>query len=317
MDQPEPPKIVLEQPAPCADARVAQDLLTRTLAPSKAPRRGWTVTVRVRRDKGGLTAEGEITDDVDAPVAHRAITKETRECGAIARAVGVWASLVLDEEVTRASAEALPAPPEPDPSATPWPAPQPNAVPAPEQAVFLKNPEERRNFEIGAGASYMYGVLGDGGVAIAGAHVYSVVEIDGGWFLRPTFALGRSLKEVATATAIDATWGAARFDACGRLPGNYVERRGMQMDLCGGTEVGFVAFEAGSATMPSPKTIPLLAPGGTLALRGELASDLSAEVRGLVGVNVLRERFLDTQEQKLAPLLVYARLELGLSWRFR
>ena len=48
-------------------------------------------------------------------------------------------------------------------------------------------------------------------------------------------------------------------------------------------------------------------------MRGELGSELSAEVRGLVGFNLIRESY----NEDLGPRILYARLELGLSWRLR
>jgi hypothetical protein len=266
----------------------------------------------MRREGDSLSAEGVIADEDGAPVSHRTIAKETRECSALARAIGVWASLVLDEEVARA----LPPAPPPstgntasNPEVTVWPAPAAPEAPSPEQAVFLKNPEERRSVEIGVGGSYMYGALGDSGPAIGGVHLFAVAEVDGGWFLRPTLALGTSTKDVASSSDLIAVWSAARFDACRRLPGNYIERRGIQMDLCGGAEAGLLAV--GSVLQP------LVAPGATLAMRGELASELSAEVRGLVGVNLLRDAHTVAPGTIIQPILVYARLEMGLSWRFR
>jgi hypothetical protein len=279
--------------------------------------------VRVHKEGAALTADGEIADHTGAPVAHRSIRKETRECSAIVRAVGVWAALVLDEEVARA-ATPEPAPPPPAPASTPtppaepdataWPAPAAQEKPSPEAALFLKNPADHRVVEIGAAASYMYGALGDDGAAIGGVHVFAVAEIDGGWFLRPELGYGRSLKDVGAApTDLSASWGMARFDVCRRMPGNYLEHRGLQMDLCGGMEGGFVAFHE----IGGPGSFPLLAPGAALAMRGDLASDLSAEVRGLVGVNLLRDEHVIAKDVSVQPLLVYARMELGLSWRFR
>jgi hypothetical protein len=311
VDATEPPRIVVEQPAPCADARTAEEVLGRVLLPSVAPRGKWTVLVRVKREKDALIAEGEITDDVGAPVAHRAIRKETRakepECAALVRAVGVWASLVLDEEVTRARQNDS----KPD-APPPWPAPEPPpATPAPEQSLFLKNPEDRRSFEVGAGASYMYGALGDTGAAIAGGHIFVIMEIAGGWLLRPALAGGRSLSSTGE---IGASWFAARFDTCRRMPGNYIERRGIQMDVCGGLEGGTIALDSDTTN----RAVPLLAPGATLAIRGELASDLSAEVRGLVGVNLIRPKLFETIDgSAVRPLLVYARVELALTWRLQ
>jgi hypothetical protein len=310
----EPPRIVVEQPAPCADARRAEEVLGRVLLPNVAPRGKWTVLVRVRREPDALTAEGEITDDAGAPVAHRTIRKETRakdpECAALVRAVGLWASLVLDEELQRARDNDSRAD---DATAAPIPAPSPNPLPpAPaERSLTPKTPENRRSFEVGAGAAYMYGTLGDTGAAIGGGQIYAVIEVAGDWLLRPTILGGRALRQTGD---VGATWVAGRFDACRRLPGNYIERRGIQMDVCGGAEGGTIALDTDSYH----RAVPLLAPGATLALRGEFASDLAAEVRGLVGVNLIRPALYDSSASgPVQPLLVYARLEVGLSWRLR
>jgi len=80
LDLPEPPRVVFEQPAPCGDAARAEELLRRALAPSVAPHGGWTVTMRVHREGGSLHAEGELTDESEAPVAHRVLAKDTRDC---------------------------------------------------------------------------------------------------------------------------------------------------------------------------------------------------------------------------------------------
>jgi hypothetical protein len=309
VDVPVPPNVVLVEPAPCPDARAAEELLKRTLAPSGAPHAEWTVSVGVKQEGKELTAEAEITDDSGAPVAHRAITWETRECSSIVRAVGLWAALVLDEEVTRASAPPE-APSGPPPPPAPRPAPAPAAKPAPEQAPSQKNPEDRRDIELGAGVNYAYGVLGDGASAIAGTHVYGVFETESGWFLRPALMLGGALRDVSPAKEIDAWWGAARLDACRRVPGNYVERRGLQMDLCAGLEGGMIVLATG-------ETCPLLAPGASLAFRGELVGELAVELRGMVGVNVLRQTILDASNDANKPMLVFTRADLGLSWRFR
>ena len=83
MDLPEPPKIVFEQPSPCADESRSITLLERTLAPTQAPSAAWTVTMRVERTAGTMVAEGEITDERNGPVAHRSFTEAgARECAA-------------------------------------------------------------------------------------------------------------------------------------------------------------------------------------------------------------------------------------------
>ena len=59
--------------------------------------------VRVARDAGSLRAEGDIEDENGSTVAHRAISRVNDDCNALVRAVGVWSTLVLDVEVTRAA----------------------------------------------------------------------------------------------------------------------------------------------------------------------------------------------------------------------
>jgi hypothetical protein len=306
VDLPEPPTIVLEQPAPCADARTAEELLNRAMTSSKAPRGGWAL--RVHAEKAGLvlTVGGEIRDDAGIVVARRTLVKETSECGAMARALGVWASLVLDQEVARAATPVRSVSPG-DSDVTSWPAP------AEEDAGPRAASPPPRTIEVGAGGSYMYGALGDGGPAMGGAHVFMNIEIDGGWLLHPQVAVGRSLKDVATTPDLGATSAIARIDACRRMPGNYREHHGLQLDVCGGLEGGFIAVGA----LDTKATLPLLAPGAALAMRGDLGADLAAEMRGTVGVNMLRGHYDVAPNVTVEPLLIYARLELGVAWKFQ
>ena len=61
-----------------------------------------------------------------------------------------------------------------------------------------------------------------------------------------------------------------------------------------------------------------LALGPTLGLRGELAGDLSVEIRGVGGLNVVRESFYDPAfGARVDPPLFNARIELALAWRVR
>src|SRR5580704_17633744 len=96
VDVPEPPQIVFEQPAPCADAARAEEALRDALAPSNAPGHAWKVRKRITRGKGELRGTGEISYAAGAPVAHRSIDRPGNECSGLGRAIGVWASLVLD-----------------------------------------------------------------------------------------------------------------------------------------------------------------------------------------------------------------------------
>ena len=79
----------------------------------------------------------------------------------------------------------------------------------------------------------------------------------------------------------------------------------MQLDLCGGADVG--------AMRASGRTIAFFAPGPAIALRGELASELSAELRGVALFNVTRVSELDAQ----GASLIAGRAEFALTWRLR
>jgi hypothetical protein len=338
VDAAEPPNIVFEQPAPCSDAARAEALLRRTLTPARAPRGSWTVTMRV----SAATAEGEITDDTGAPVAHRVLVKGTAECAGLARAVGVWASLVLDAELHRlpddpivskltiardADKKSLDATALLTSKTTDlpplWPAPAINEKPSPEQFAILRHAPDQRSVEVGV-SSFIMGGTGAG--ALAGPALYGVIEVGDGIFLRPTLAFGRTLTELKPAGDVYGTWGITRFDTCLRIPGFYRDRRGMQLDTCAGADVGFLHFDQSSTNVVSAdaapraaaRTIPFLAFGPSLGLRGELGSDLAVELRGVIGLNVIRESFQDPAfGSRVDPPLIGGRVELGLSWRVR
>jgi hypothetical protein len=323
LDLPVAPTIVLERPAPCSDAAKAEELLRKALAPSVAPRGAWKVTLRFERSGGELVAQGEIEDEAEAPVAHRALKESTQECSALARAVGVWASLVLDAEVDRAAHQTPPAPlPPPDPAIAM--APPDHDKPPPEAQLFLKHDDGERTIELGV-TYFLMGGTGAG--AVAGPSLFTVIESGHGWFLRPTLALGRSIQSLTPTNDVYATWGATRFDACGRIPGLYLERRGIQLDVCGGGELGFIHFDAPSSVpasapgAPPPdrsgRTTPFFALGPSIGFRGELGSDLSAMVRGVAELNVVRESFADSSGSSVDPGLFIGRLEVGLSWQLR
>lgn len=329
VDSTEPPKIVLEQPALCADAASADNLLRRTLAPARAPQSGWTVWMRVSRGETATKGDGEITDASGAPVAHRNFKDASASCAALARAIGVWATLVLDAEVERAKLAA----PSADPNAGPprgqidllaaplWPAPVVNQPPRPEQFTFLEHPDDKRSIEVGFSAILMGGT---GTGALAGPSMFTVIEIGRGVFLRPALAVARTLESLKPTGDVYGTLGIARFDACLRLPGLYLDRRGMQLDACGGADIGFLHFDAQSAAPDAQaatvdaRTIPFLAMGPSLGLRGELGNDLSVEIRGVAGLNLIRETFQDQAAgSHVDPPLLGGRAETGLSWRWR
>jgi hypothetical protein len=350
LDAAEPPRIVFESPDQCRDSDRAEELLRRTLTPALAPAHGWVVTMRIDRvGTRGLRAEGEITDSAGGPVAHRSISGSSSggDCGGLARAVGVWAQLVLDAELRRANAAAMAKPEKtgglgtgvgygealatsagPGPSAgtgspagttpspavagaeTPgaWPAPAPDEKPSPEHDWYLHH-DEARTLELGAGVFLM---TGTGGGALAGPTAFAVVEAGHGVFLRPALAFGQSLTSLPPSDIKNSTWAAARFDACLRLPGLYTRHHGMQLDLCGGTDLGFTNVESSSQT-----TLPYLGVGPSIDLRGELASSLSAVLRLVAGVNLIRQSFADLSGSSEQVPVATGRLELAFSWDLR
>jgi hypothetical protein len=311
LDVPEPPQIVFEQPAACGDAARAEEAFRAALAPSNAPGPAWKVTMRVTRDEhnpGGLHATGEITDRAGAPVAHRTIDRRGIECAGLARAIGVWASLVLDAESQRALERApIPPPPAPEPPPAPgWPEPAPPPERAsPESQLFLAHEKEERNVEIGIASLAMAGTSSG---MIAGGSIFAVSEVGAGWFLRPSIAIGASVSQSVAA----ATLGAGRFDACKRIPGNYLDQRGLQLDLCAGPEIGFL-YVSDLATGATAQTLPLLGIGPSIDFRGELGSALSVLVRGVADLSLP----VSTGDGTVSESPLVARAEVGLSWRLR
>jgi hypothetical protein len=314
VDAPEPPKIVLEQPAACGDAARAEEALRAALAPSNAPGPAWVVKLHIAREGSQLRATGEVIDRAGAPVAHRAIDRQATgaaECTALARAIGVWASLVLDAEVQRAQDEAPVPPPPAPPAQAGWPEPAPPPErPSPESQFFLAHPAETRHVEIGAASLIM---TGTGNGLIAGGSLFEVSEVGAGWFLRPSLGAGRTVTQVVPGSNVFATLGDGRFDACKRIPGNYLEQRGLQLDICAGPEVGFLFVDPRTAGAAS-QTLPLLALGPSIDFRGELGSAFSVLVRGVLDVNFLPE---STPDGTVSEALFLARAEVGVSLRLR
>jgi hypothetical protein len=327
VDAAEPPRIVFESPTQCRESDHAEELLRRALSPSRAPGRGWSVAMRVDRAETpgtkGLRAQGEITDGDGVTVAHRSIAGTTADCAGLARAVGVWASLVLDSELRKASAEAPSggapaadgtetheigmgaAPAEP---VAAWPAPAITEKASPEHDWYLHH-DEGRSLELGVGVFLMTGALGG---AVAGPTAFVVIEAGHGLFLRPSLAFGESLTSLPPSDVKASTWAAGRFDTCVRVPGLYTRHHGMQLDLCGGTDVGMTAIDSGAGT-----TLPYWDIGPSINLRGELGGQLAAALRAVGGLDLLRGSFTDTKGSVEQVPIANVRLELAFSWDMR
>jgi hypothetical protein len=324
VDVPEAPKIVIERPAPCADLAKAEELLDRALAPALAPRGAWSVIARFSRKGASLTVEGEITDEVDAPVAHRVLTQPGRECASLARAVGVWAALVLDAEVERA-ARALPPSAQPAPNDPPPPPPLVEALPedkpVPEASLLVAHSQGERTLEVGLSMFLMGGTASG---VIAGPTLFGVVEAGQGWFFRPALYFGQTLDGVDASNNLSALLVEARFDACGRIAGFYIERHGIQLDVCGGVEGGIshIAISATYAQRAEVDNPALFAAGPSMSLRGELGNGLALMIRGVMDYNVIRETLVIRGEgtspnTDVSPSVLLGRGEVGLSWQLR
>jgi hypothetical protein len=294
VDAAQPPHIVIENPERCADAASAEDVLRRALTRARAPRRGWRVTMQVEPSRGlghTLSAEGDVTDAEGTNVAHRFLSGSSASCAALARALGVWGSLVLDAELARASSPRT----EPEPSPVP---PPPSPVPTPE-LVDASSPDrdvastrdEARPLDVGVGGFVMAQTAGR---PYAGITPYLIVDVGHGLFLRPSAAFGESLPQAGP----DAQWFAGRFDACSRWQGLYTKGHGLELTLCGGTEGG-LTHDNGAAGAAEKA---YLAVGPGIDLRGDIAENMSAVLRGVGGLDVLPQGWS-------------GRFELALSWR--
>jgi hypothetical protein len=198
----------------------------------------------------------------------------------------------LDRAEERAHAEAASArPPSPTSDATFWPAPMPAAErPSPESQTFLSHPD-RHDVELGANG-FLMSTQTFGPVAGGGATV--VVEVNGGWFLRPGLLAGGTIGQSGIAGTLLST----HMAACKRVPGNYLQHRGIQADFCLDSDVGMLLPAAAS------RVSPFVTLGPSVGLRGELGNALSVELRGVGGW-----AFAQTE--------ALARVELGLTWRVR
>jgi hypothetical protein len=362
----EHPRIVLEERASCPDSHGAAAVFEAALAATRTPGAGWRVRLLVEEapKAHALHAEGDIVNADGLVVARRSLAGAAGDCEGLARAMGVWASLVLDQEVSRGeNAGPLPsAPPGTADAGTAGTSPAADApgslnafAPAasgageaspssdprahgaadtPDTATGAKvdaaatadsdagtrKRAANQSFELGLGTFLM---AGTGANAVMGGTPYAVVEASPGFFLRPALAAGESLTALGGSGNATALFVAGRIDACTRLPGNYTQNRGLELTMCGGADFGATYFPAsppGYGGLGAPRSntmLPQVSIGPSLDLRGELASHWSVVLRGVSGVNVVRNGFSDRFGNRFTPDWVAGRLELALAWRIR
>jgi hypothetical protein len=254
----------------------------------------------------GLTAQGEIDDDSGLRIAERSLSAPTGDCEGLARAVGVWASLVLEQEAKRDRTPLnLAALQVTDPQSTDvlWPAPQALEQAPAERDWYLHHDDNARDVEVGAAGLLMSGA---GAGAMAGVSPYVAFETGHGVFLRPSIAFAEAVTALNTPPVTRAVWADFRFDACLRLPGLYTRNQGIQLDVCGGADVGALLDDTDN------RTVPYISLGPSIDLRGELGSLLSATLRGVTGVNLRTDSDWVTYQP-----LWSGRLELAFSWKVR
>ena len=315
MDAGEPPQIVFEGRTQCVDAPGAEALLDRSLAAARAPTVGWVLFVRVERvGANALRADGDIIDESGASIAHRVLSGSPANCAGLARAMSVWASLVLDAALarpvtSRGSAALAPvdaaSPAHADPAtATPASAhptveiggPPSHTTLTDEQrpsydSVPASGRDEARAWEIGLGTFLM---TNTGGKGFMGVAPHAVIPTGDGFLLRPALSFGESLP----GSISDTQWLSARIDVCSRLRGLYPRGGGLQLDLCGGPDVGLLIEPTGSTRTAGP----YLSLGPSIDLRGDLLQDVSVVLRTVAGLD-------------LVPIGVSGRIELALAWR--
>jgi len=326
LDSTRPPQVVVEQVALCRDPLATGDELRAALAPAAAPDGAWVVRARFERSGGQLTVHGDVVNAAGVAVASRALSGSGNACASLARGLGVWASLVLDAEVDRARTAPAASPPD-DPLAGPpasrsttlWPTSPPPDPRPPESDLFLSHSKDKRTVELGLDAFVMGGT---GSGAVIGPSVYGIFEASHAFFLRPALLVGHSVGDLSPSGQAPATFLGSRFDACARLPGLYLDQRGLQLDLCGGAEVGFSQIDGGVVAAGPPgsspsQTMPFFALGPSFGLRGELGSSLSAVVRGVTDISFLREDVYLASGGEVTPPLFAWRAEVGLSWSVR
>jgi len=326
VDNAQPPQVILEDAVPCRDAADVQAQLDAALLAALAPRPAWKVRARFERTGARVVAHGAVVDADGITVADRTLSAHGVDCASLARGLGVWASLVLDAEVDRAK----PPPPSAavdDPLAAPpaarspslWSATDPEEKRPVEADLFLKHSSGERTVELGVDSFVMGGT---GGGTVLGPSLYGVFEAQHGFFLRPALLVGHSIGGLSPTAEAAGTFLASRFDACARLPGMYLEHRGMQFDLCAGADIGFsridsnVALNSPGQTSPS-RTLPFVGVGPSFGLRGELGNNLSATIRGVTEWSFLRDDVTLANGASVGSDPFVGRAEVGLSWSLR
>ena len=316
MDSTEPPRIVLESPEICANPAQVEAVLQASLERARVPSGAWSLGVNLERlNSQEIRARAGLSNADGTVVARRVLWSAADDCEGLARAVGVWASLVLEADVARANAQAdAPPPPATPDTATSAPANPPaedapvgtaevtgrtdDAPPVPPMIRAAVAPEpvgeapaqslEPPAMELGTG---MFTMLGMAGAAVSGVALDSTFAVPGGIFLRPALLGG-------VVSTTQAGMVAVRVDTCLRFTPLSAERS-FEVEPCFGAETG--TFWTDEAHVHGA-----IGPG--LGLRYRLSDFVSTLVRGTAGANV--DGFVASDGKQ--PFS--GRFELALSW---
>jgi hypothetical protein len=314
--------------AACTDANAARAALSRALARVNAPSRGadapWRVHLTFSSSAHGTSADATIVDGRGEHVSARSVASAGRSCAGLSKAIGAWASLVADAELER------------DTEATPPPPPKregrratvhvalgadgfmPRAPEAPEPRAPAEAPAGRP-IELGAAGTLM---TGHGVGPLAGGSAFATVGVGGSWLLRATGTLATGVALVSPApttappSAARPTLFGARLDLCRRIPGNYIDRRGIQLDVCFGADGAALTASAPeadngvAASDRGARTVGRFGAGPGVNLRGELGAGAAVELRGETALAIARSDLLGS-----GPAVATAAGLLGLSWR--
>jgi len=311
---------VIEEHSHCSDRVRAEAALSAALSAARGPRRSstpsaenrWRLSVRVAAAAPGIkSADAQITDDSGQVVSERSVSdRTTGSCLALVGAVGAWAQIVLDDELMREHEESERRERE---SERPPPETRPIKVTASRDQPIdadeggssgSPRPRSGRTFEVGTVLFLRNGAAASGGMF--GVSPFVTISLAETWVVRPAFMYGTSTSRVppdqSNSENLFSVGG--RLDICRRMPGNYIDHRGIEFDACMGGDATHVWSDRESVVRGSM--------GPSAVLRGELGYDFGLEIRSMVGVNLNRSA---VGGQELPPIVAAA--ELGGSVRFR
>lgn len=307
-------------PSACRDVARSREAVEAALRDARAPGgatgRPWTLEVRISREGRTTTAAAHLLDGDGRPRGDRTLTSAATGCEGLARAAGTWGALVADEALARED--------EPRDATSPPEAARTHdeaAFSAPLLGIVEAPPPDapegppRRGAELGA-----HGLLATGhGVGpLTGASLFVAADVGASWFVRGAGTVAAGLSRLGLPAggedpSASSTLWLVRGDLCRRIPGNYIEKRGIQLDLCGGVEAGALRVADGTSrdgAAVDGGTRGRAGVGPSATLRGEIGGGVAVELRGESSLSLVRPELLGAR-----PAFATAAALVGLSVR--